>query len=404
MSEGISTSARIIRLTSVLGLAVGALVLVGPVGQAVVTTCQASNLTTGSAPSEDLQGVINSASAGDRLQVAGVCVGGFTIGKSLRLVGEPTAETPAATLDGNDASPVLRLLSDDKLEVTLTDLTITRGSAQYGGGIRFGRGTVRLKGSTSVTENAALYGGGGISSRNGTIIMNGAAEVVGNTADSGGGIFTLRTVVLNDTSRVVGNTASYAGGGINNLEGTVTLHGLSAISNNIAGEEGGGIKNSRGTVVLSGSSTVVSNTAGYGGGIYNDGYLKEAIVTLSDAASVSGNSARAKGGGIYNLDVATINDSASVSANTARNGGGIYNTSEASLALSQKSSVSRNLVTGRGGGVFNSRGSVRLSNASVVWKNIAGLRGGGVFNDLGIVRLMDSARIVRNDPDNCVRC
>jgi hypothetical protein len=123
-----------------LGLAVSTLVTAAPVAQAVVSSCQAQDLTSGSAVSADLQGVIDAASPGDTVQVAGVCVGGFTIGKDLTVVGRATYAVPQATLDGNRESRVLRLIGGRTTDVVLWDLSIAHGRAFAGPGVGSERG------------------------------------------------------------------------------------------------------------------------------------------------------------------------------------------------------------------------------------------------------------------------
>ena len=169
-----------------------------------------------------------------------------------------TINGQGATIDGNDASGVINVISTGNL--TLRDVIITGGFAENGGGIYNSYGTVTLKDKSSVS---------------------------GNTASAGGGIYNLQvgTVTLKDNSSVSNNTADKGnGGGILNYRGmgnygacTVTLSDKSSVSGNTADRYGGGIYNDEyATVTLSDKSSVTNNTAGDGGGIYNGGTLNNA--------------------------------------------------------------------------------------------------------------------------------
>jgi hypothetical protein len=289
---------RVVTVGAVLGLAAATVVLVSPAGVAAVSLCHATDVTSGAATSPDLQGVINAATAGDTVQVEGVCVGGFTIDKDLTLVGKATTEVPQASLDGSGASTVLQLMGENTTTITLTDLTVTHGfSSASAGGIYNAYGTLALTGSSSVTANEGTRGGGILSEHHGTVVLTGSSSVTENTA----------------------NTASGWGAGIFNIRGTLRLQGSSSVSANTAmGVYGGGIYSAGGTVRLNDSSTVTDNTAYFGGGLYirMAHASGTASVTLKGSSSVTGNTATYTGGGIYNsLGTVTLNDSSSVFGN-----------------------------------------------------------------------------------------
>ncbi len=274
---------------AMVGLAVAMLPVLAPGVAAAPNRCWAKNLTQGTPPRSHLQGVIDTARAGDRIKVKQVCVGHFRIGKQLALIGEGTSGVPVPILRTNGAGRVLLV----KARVTLTNLKITGGSVERGGGIWNASGTLILNRSTVSGNQAAIFGGGIVNDR-GTLVLNGSSSVTGNETDGfGGGIVNDRgTVVLNGSSRIRLNSATDYGGGIFNFGGTVVLNGSSSVGQN-ASDLGGGIFNDdRGAITMNGSAAISGNTAGEGGGIYND----DAIVRLKNGSSVTGNTATTGGG------------------------------------------------------------------------------------------------------------
>jgi hypothetical protein len=175
-------------------------------------------------------------------------------------------------------------------DVTLSYLTITRGTAVPSGGGIYNLGELTL---TNCTVSGNLAGSGaGIFNDSGTVALN-SSTVFGNLAGSGngGGIYNkLGTVTLNHSS-VSNNHTNPAGfgGGIFNENGTVTIT-KSTVSDNGYGDLAGGIY-STGELRLN-NSTVSGNSADVGGGIVTSG---QATITN---CTVSGNSAIGPGLGL----------------------------------------------------------------------------------------------------------
>jgi hypothetical protein len=143
-------------------------------------------------------------------------------------------------------------------------------------------------------------------------------KVTNGLAPIGAGITNAGTLTLNSSS--VSQNTSLVGPGIVNYGGTVTLNGSSTVTGNTALANGGGIYNgfndSGGTVTLNGGSSVNGNTAsGTGGGIYNNG----GTVTLNGSSTVTGNTAVIDGGGIFNDGGGTVRNPANVFNNTPNN-------------------------------------------------------------------------------------
>jgi hypothetical protein len=287
-SRSIRTSRRFALLVAA-GLALAMVPATASNVDAAPSRCWARNLSQGTPARSHLQGVIDAARAGDRIAVKQVCTGHFRIGKRLTLVGGSTPTVPVPVLRTNGAGRVLLV----RARVTLTNLKITGGSVDRGGGIWNASGTLILNRSTVRGNEAAVFGGGIVNDR-GTVVLNGSSSVTGNETDGfGGGIVNDRgTVVLNGSSTIRLNSAADFGGGIFNFGGTVVLNGSSSVGRN-SSDLGGGIFNDDGSdITMNGSAAIRGNTAGEGGGIYND----DAIVRLKNGSSVTGNTATTGGG------------------------------------------------------------------------------------------------------------
>lgn len=235
----VSARRRMIGIVATLGVVAGMLTALAPGAGAVLNTCQATNVTQGTATRSNLQLVINKAQPGDKIVIEKVCVGTFTIDKALRLVGAKKARKPVLNADG--AGTVLSVTSS--AVVRLVNLKITGGNADPGPGGIANEGTLRVLRGVVVRGNAAVYGGG---IRNfGTLTMRGSSSVRGNTAHRGGGITNLGTLTMKAWSSVQGNTAWGSGGGGVRNYGTLTMTGSSSVQGNTANDffGGGGIYN-----------------------------------------------------------------------------------------------------------------------------------------------------------------
>ncbi|MBN2292730.1 MAG: cadherin-like domain-containing protein, partial [Pirellulales bacterium] len=178
-------------------------------------------------------------------------------------------------------------------------------------------------------------------------------SITKGSADLGGGIYNEGTLTLTN-SKLFDNLAN-SGGGIYN-EGTLTLTNSELLSNIAysSGSCGGGIYNA-GTLTLT-NSTLWNNQTygdGGGGGIYN--HSDSGIATLTViSSSLCGNSAcGGRGGGIYNEDALTLTNS-KLAHNTAdHGGGGIYNYGHTCTATLTNTTLSNNSA-GDGGGIYHS--------------------------------------------------
>lgn len=308
-----------------------------------VEGCLATNATQMTPGSASLGAVINAAAPGDTIEVRGVCVGNFTIDKSLTLQGMGASPTLfGGEFDG--AGAVLHV-SEVSASVVINDLLITNGNGPSGGDL-----WVRC-----VTTDYPCAAG--IMSV-GSLTLNGSI-VSGNLATSilmNGGIAAYGTLILN-TSWVSGNQATLGAGGIYFGFGTAVLSDSTVSDNIVVGSGGGGICNCAidaffpPTLILN-HSTVSGN------------------VTLGDG--LSGGS----GGGIANIGNAFLNDS-TVTGNTAFNkGGGIWTLS--GVLFLNDSTVTENTAADEGGGIWTRSNETTLKGSSSVTDNMAS-EGGGIF-------------------------
>ena len=258
--------------------------------------------------------------------------GQLNVSDSVTVTGPGAA---SLTIDANDTSRVFYLYNSSALlDVVISGLTLTGGSAQTGGAI------------VDFDEN-----------------------------------LTLDSVVLDGNASVLKGGALWADG----FNMTLTIRD-SVISGNSSGSDGGGVyvEDTGGPLTIQ-RTTISGNTAiGSGGGIYF--YDPDDNVTIV-ASTISGNTATDTGGGIYlyNMDTGVFTiDSSTISGNTATNdGGGIYFYDIGLPTLIVNSTISGNhSVSGDGGGLALYGSSVDMLTIS--HSTIAGNDAGGAGGNLSL--------------------
>ena len=275
-----------------------------------------------------------------------------------------------ATINANNHGRVMYV--GGKANVTLQNITLTGGSADYGGGVYIDGGTLIMETGSSIKNNTANDQGGGVYiASDGTLTMETGSSIENNTANNqGGGVF------------------------INNGEFNMT--GGTISGNIVASGNGGGVfvKDTGSAFTMSDNATISGNEAtgtigtdiGNGGGVYNTGTFK-----MSDG-TISGNTATNDGGGVYSTGILTMKADSSIQDNTATSeGGGVYNTGSFEMS---DGTISGNKATGTigtdiglGGGVYNT-GTFEMSGGTIGGttdddKNTASIQGGGVFVNSG---------------------
>ena len=142
------------------------------------------------------------------------------------------------------------LFIDAGATATISDLTITGGLADYGGGI-LNQGGLSVANST-ISDNSANVHGGGIANEGTLLVVN--STISGNSANtSGGGVFNDGELsVVNST--IVENTADAddvaggGGGGVDSFDGSSTTLHNTIVAGNVAGTIGRAANDLVGTV------------------------------------------------------------------------------------------------------------------------------------------------------------
>lgn len=287
-------------------------------------------------------------------------------------------------------------------------------SAAWDGGAvysRWGVGQLRVEGASRMDRNSAGRFGGALAVHDsvGRVVVDGGSSLSHNSAvrQDGGAIFVLSNItemLVSGGSELSHNSAKWWGGviklGHEDSNGTtvpghgyagrvVVESGSKVLLNNAQGL--GGVMHANlgiGTIILNGSS-VEENTAGvetsaasstYGGAFCTFGSVDELL--LDDGASLSNNTANARGGAVH------------------------ADTGLGRLVLDRGSSMSYNSVDGAdsSGGAVSSLGvltnttSIEVLRGSRVVGNTASIRGGAIVVASGLGSLVvDGGSVVNNN-------
>ncbi len=211
------------------------------------------------------------------------------------------------------------------------------------------------------------FNGGGIANF-GDLTLTDSIVTGNSVVDLGGGILNVGTLTMTNVT-VKDNTSGMDVGGIANV-GSAVLTGVTVSGNEAAGFVGGIYNN--GSLTLNGSA-VSGNSALIASGIYNEAnFFGDVQLTIVNT-TISGNSAGAAGGGIYNFDSpVTITNSTISGNNGGDQGGGIYNYEDTVVLLN--STVSGNMAS-EGGGIYNA-GSALLTHTALKNTIVANSTGG----------------------------
>jgi predicted outer membrane repeat protein len=288
----------------------------------------------------------------------------LTLG-ALAITNGVTITGPGATnltIDGNGLDRVFvvgKVFTQDLgLNVSLSGLTVTGGSAAFGGGL-LNFGTLALT-DCVVRNNAATANGGGGLYNDGALTLTGCT-FNGNTTHGPG---------------------ATAGGGLDNISaGTVSASDCTFADNTAtrsgpAVGSGAGLANS-GAMTISGSTFSGNSAASDGGAIYNDGALTVSTTTFS------GNSAGSDGGAIRSGGISLAVSASTFNGNTAESVGGALDTTDATATLTNCTLVGN--TAGSLGGAVEAEvtgGAVTLTNVTVTANRVtagsSGRFGGGL--------------------------
>ena len=358
-----------------------------------------STLDDGSAGT--LRAVIAAAAPGDTIAFDPSLDGQtITLSGEIALDKSLTIQGPGAsllTISGNNAGRIFDVAGAPGINVTVSGLTLTGGSADNGGAVLNAGETLTIT-STVINSSHATSAGGGVYNQGGALTLQGDTISGNSSAGGGGGVFVAGGTLTSSGNTISANTATASGGGLGANAATVTLQS-DTVSGNSAGGQGGGldVTSAPGPVQILGV-TVSGNTAANGGG----GIAADAGAGLTISGSVvNGNTATAGQGGGLALTTAagtlTI-DQTTVSGNKALAGGGggvsLANGGAGAVTLSNSTlSGNRAGSSGNGGGLLlqDAGGSVAVENVTAA-NNSAADSGGGLFlqHANGSVQLVNS--------------
>ncbi len=241
--------------------------------------------------------------------------------------------------------------------VILVRSTVHRnGATGAGGGIRSVSATLT---DSTVSDNTAQGDGGGL------FVLGGEARLTrtvlrGNSSDTGGGGGLAATTAKLQSSTVADNRCALFGGGVSAV--TVNLTNTT-VRRNLAGDQGGGIR-ALDTATVTGGSFTRNSANGPGGGI-------SAVTATVKGTTIQFNTSGGLGGGVFASQRADIRDCV-VRGNFADGGAGI----RATTATVSDTKVSGNFAGEFGGGGVDAI-NVSLTGCTVN-NNSARIGGGGV--------------------------
>ena len=277
-------------------------------------------------------------------------------------------------------------------DITLINVTFNNNSASSDYYVAIGGGMyIESLGNSTLTHvsfsgNSAYVGGGLYNSRENNITLTNVT-FSGNSATEGGGMYnyTNDIVTLTDVT-FNGNSASY-GGGMHNLFCDCRLTNVTF--NNNSASAGGGMFIWFGSPILR-NVTFSNNSASAGGGMHNIASESQLI-----NVSFSNNTATSYGGGMYNgIDSSPVLTNVTISDNSAPFGGGVYN-SEGSYPTLANVTISGNSAT-NGGGIYSSEGSYPTLTNVTISGNSASAIGGGVYGYFGSGLILKNTLIAGN--------
>ena len=364
--------------------------------------------------------------------------GDITLDAALpHITSEISIEGEDFTISGNNR---FRIFANNGGTLTLDNLVMTKGFADWGGAIvNVNGGTLIIYNSTIAHSHASEGGaigndgkitvsyselsnntaevGGAIHSIGGTLRITGST-FDNNTSDdpvspwsAGGAIYQNgATVQISDSrfnnNEAVGGTAS--GGAIHGTEGSVAVSN-SAFSSNEAGDNGGAVYQRDGAFVVEGSSfdyntvgwaggaidcssctlqaadsRVSYNFASHGGGGISASTGRETM-TLENCIITHNSTGLRKaedkyainGGGVYAVADGTISN-CYIAENRSDVGGGIFISRDVEVTTSV---VAGNTATEEGGGIYINGYDVIITNVTIM--NNSAVRGGGLYRKLG---------------------
>ena len=260
------------------------------------------------------------------------------------------------TIAGDGDSSVFSVESGTTATDTLSDFTITDGSAESGGAI-MNTGNLTVSG-VALSGNAAVLYGGAIQNDGGKLTVEDSTftdDVA--TYGVGGAINNANQGTVTVINSVFTGGAAFQGGAIANTSGTLSVTNSPLMSN--AGTEGGGLFNN-GTATVTASTIADDNTSFDGGGIAND---LNGVLTLVNS-TIAFNNAGQTGGGINSVGKLTaINSTIAYNSVTAGGSGGGIDVSSGNAVLYNTIVADNTAGTGKTATASDISGSMGAASA-----------------------------------------
>jgi predicted outer membrane repeat protein len=264
--------------------------------------------------------------------------------------------------------------------VTLLNCVFSGNTATYGGGaVDMSFGSPILTGCIFTSNSATNYGGAiRINSSCAPTISD--CTFTSNTASGGGAVSNeLCTSILNNcdfdsNSSTGGATDLMSGGAIANYIGHVELDDCTFTTN--TSYYGGGLWNYKGTAELT-NCDFDSNTAQQGGGVFNShssAVMSGCALDNNTALDYTGYTG---GGAIYNSSSSISLTDCSLDNNSADNGGGMFSRVSTEPTIMINCSVTNNTAKTKGGGLYCNHSGTIVKNCNSIG-NVA-TQGQGVY-------------------------
>ncbi|KAA9346688.1 putative Ig domain-containing protein [Larkinella humicola] len=349
------------------------------------TNSNPATATSWATATADLQGAINSLSAGGEVWVAGgtykpttgtnrdisfslknnVAIYGGFVGTEANRSERPALNltTPSSTTLSGDIGTVGDP-ADNSYHVIfnsgITSTAILNGFVITGGNASFNN-----------LSNFRATGGGMLNANSNPTLIN--CRFISNTSFSGGGgiyNYAYSNPNLTNCSFML-NTAT-DGGGVYNTDSSPSLTNCSFTSNTAT--NGGGMLNGTECYPILTNCSFMLNTATDGGGVYN---YSAASPSLTNCSFTS-NTAVDVAGGMFNVNSSPSLTSCRFTSNTAGSFGGGMVSQSSSFSLTNCSFTSN--TASYGGGIVTNNSSSSLINCSFTSNTAINSTGGGFFN------------------------
>ena len=299
---------------------------------------------------------------------------------------EMTIEGGGFTISGRDR---FRIFVVNAGTLTVNELTMTKGNADWGGAIvNFNGGALTINDSTISHSKAPE--GGAIGNEGAVTISNSALR--GNSADEGGAIHSIGGTVTLRESRIILNTVQEDGdgGGVYIEVGYLTITD-STFSDNSSDDAGGAVYMVTGTLTIRNSSFLRNISSSSGGAIYNN----EAVMRI-EGSQFKSNAAKS-GGALLNSDSTDVRITTCLfESNSARRSAGAIGSDWGSTTIIKSTFYGNS--AGENGGAIASNWGVDIVGSTFIG-NSAGDRGGAITGSrsIDIESSMISSNVAKNE-------